>query len=78
MASSRSRSPDVGFPQLHKDQLDMIIDALLCTVRDRDLAGRVDLAESTIGDLTAYYTRKWGLPPAISRRVDRVRDRAAG
>lgn len=77
MASSRNRSPDVGYPQLHKDQIDMIIESLIATIRDRDLGKRIDQAESTAAELVAYYTRRWGLPPAITTRQQRIRELTA-
>lgn len=68
MASGRKRDADTGYPQLQAVQINLIIDALLCTIRDRDLGRQLDLAESTAAELTAYYSRRWGLPPAIVAR----------
>lgn len=78
MASSRNRSPDVAYPQLHKEQIDIIIESLIAVIRDRDLGARINLAESTASDLTGFYTRRWGMPPAITRRVERIRELAGG
>lgn len=77
MASSRNRSPDVGYPQLHKDQIDIIIESLIATIRDRDLGKRIDTAEGTAADLVAFYTRRWGLPPAITTRQRQITELAA-
>lgn len=68
MASKRDRDDHTGYPQLQAEQIDLIIDSLLCTIRDRDLGERIGLAEGTAADLTGFYTRRWGLPPSIVRR----------
>jgi hypothetical protein len=78
MASSKVRDSRTGYPQLHADQIDLIIESLIATIRDRDLRGRVDLAEATAADLTAFYTRRWGLPPSITGRQQRLRELVAG
>ena len=67
MASKLARDKNTGYPQLQAEQIDLIIHSLLCTIRDRDLGTRLDLAEATAADLTAFYVRRWGLPPAITR-----------
>ena len=69
MPSNREQEREYGYPGLSRGQIDLIIDALLATVRDRDLGGKLDEAELTIGKLTDFYTRRWGLPPAITRRA---------
>ena len=67
----------IGYPQLHREDIDLIIDQLIFTVRERDLGHGLDRAESVLHYLTNYYTRRWGLPPAITGRIDRIRELAA-
>jgi hypothetical protein len=62
----------VAYPRLDRDQIDLLITSLLHSVRDRDLGTRLDTAEMTAAYLTEFYTRRWGLPPAITGRDGRV------
>jgi hypothetical protein len=77
MASNREAQRGIGYPKLTAGQIDLIVDALLWQVRQRDLGGRLDLAEQTISRLSDFYTRRWGLPPAITGRVGHIRELAA-
>jgi len=77
MPSNRERDRGAGYPHLTAPQIDLIVDTLIWSVRQRDLGARIDLAESTIASLTGFYTRRWGLPPAITGRVDRIRELGA-
>lgn len=76
MPSNRETETGVGYPKLSRESLNLIIDSLIWSIRDRDLGKRADLAEQTASDLTGFYTRRWGLPPAITGRVDRIRELA--
>lgn len=78
MARQSEIARQVAYPQLSREQINLIIDALLWAVRDRDLGGRMDEAELAIGKLADFYTRRWGLPPAITGRTDRIRKLAGG
>lgn len=60
-------------PVLHRDQINAAIDALLSTVRDRNLGQDIGLYEETAAYLTAFYTRRWGLPPAVTARAAGIR-----
>lgn len=61
----------IAYPQLSRDQIDLIIYSLLATVRDRNLGSHLDLAEQTISKLADFHTRRWGLPPSIREAMDR-------
>lgn len=69
MPSNQERDRGVGYPGLSREQINLVIDSLLCTIRDRDLGSQLDEAEMTVSKLTDFYTRRWGLPPAITRRT---------
>lgn len=77
MGSNRERETGVGYPKLSRESINLVIDSLIWTIRDRDLGARMDLAEQTASDLTGFYTRRWGLPPAIRGRVDQIRELTA-
>lgn len=77
MPSNRETEREVGYPKLPRPALDLIIDTLIWSIRQRDLGQRLDLAEQTVSDLTGFYTRRWGLPPSLVGRVERIRELAA-
>ena len=77
MPSNREQERGVGYPKLSAESLDLIIDALMWSIRQRDLGKRLDLAEETVSALVGFYTRRWGLPPALTGRVERIRELAA-
>jgi hypothetical protein len=77
MPSNHETERRIGYPALTAEALDLIIDALLWEVRQRDLGARLDLAEQTISRLSDFYTRRWGLPPAITGRVERLHELTA-
>lgn len=77
MPSNREAARGVGYPKLTQEQIDLVIDNLVWVIRQRDLGDRLDLAEETVSALTGFYTRRWGLPPAITGRVARIRELAA-
>lgn len=74
MASNQEAARGIGYPKLTQEQIDLIIDNLVWVIRQRELGGRLDLAEETVSQLTGFYTRRWGLPPAITGRVARIRE----
>lgn len=76
MPSNRETERELGYPKLTRPALDLIIDTLIWSIRQRDLGHRLDLAETVVSDLTGFYTRRWGLPPSIVGRVERVRELA--
>lgn len=71
MVRLTEQAAGVAYPKLDRDQIDLILECTLATIRDRDLGARLNDAEQVAGYLTAFYTKRWGLPPAISRRVNR-------
>lgn len=76
MPSNREQERGIGYPKLTAEQLDLIIDQLLWTTRQRELGPRLDLQEETIAALVGFYTRRWGLPPALTSRVEHLRSLA--
>lgn len=78
MASNREKETGVGYPQLSREAINLLIDSLVWTMRDRRLGDRADLAENTASALTGFYTRRWGMPPAITGRIERIRELGAG
>jgi hypothetical protein len=58
---------EVTYPQLSRDSLDAIIDALLFAGRNRASGPMTRRYEHAAGYLIAFYTRRWGLPAAVSR-----------
>lgn len=77
MATNNEKERGIGYPKLTAEQIDLIIDALVWQVRQRELGHSLDLVEETAAHLTGFYTRRWGLPPAITRRTQQVRELAA-
>lgn len=77
MPSNQEAARGIGYPKLTQEQIDLVIDNLVWSIRQRELGGRLDLAEETVSQLTSFYTRRWGLPPAITGRVARIRELAA-
>lgn len=74
MASNREKETGVGYPKLSRESINLLIDSLVWSIRDRELGGRMDLAEQTASDLTGFYTRRWGMPPAITGRIEKIRE----
>lgn len=72
MASNHETERGIGYPRLTREQIDLVIDALVWQTRQRELGKRLDLAEETITNLMGFYTRRWGLPPSIRGRLDEV------
>ena len=67
MASNREADRGVGYPRLTADQIALIVDQLLFVLRQRDLGPDLDEAEAVFAYLTSFYTKRWGLPPVLSR-----------
>lgn len=66
----------IAYPQLASEDIDLIIDQLLFAVRNRELAGQLDRAESVAAYLTQFYAKRWGMPPCITRRTQHARELA--
>lgn len=77
MPSNREKETGVGYPQLSRESINLIIDSLVWTIRDRNLGTRTDLAEQTASDLTGFYARRWGMPPSITGRIEKIRELSA-
>ena len=77
MPSNRETERELGYPKLSRASLDTIIDALLWSIRERDLGKQLDVAEQTVSDLTGFYTRRWGLPPSLVSRSQMLRELVA-
>ena len=77
MASNREKETGIGYPKLSRESINLVIDALVWAIRDRNLGTRMDLAEDTASDLTGFYTRRWGMPPAITGRIEHIRELTA-
>lgn len=73
MARQSEMAQGIAYPQLAREDIDLILDQLLFTVRQRDLGDRLDRAESVAAYLTQFYTKRWGMPPCITRRVADLR-----
>lgn len=73
MPSNRETETGVGYPKLSREQINLIIDCLIWEIRQRDLGPNIDLAEETVSHLTGFFTRRWGMPPAIVGRTERLR-----
>jgi hypothetical protein len=78
MATNNERERGIGYPKLTAEQINLVIDQLIFAVRQRDLGASLDLAEETASHLVGFYTRRWGMPPAIVGRIERIRELAAG
>jgi hypothetical protein len=77
MPSNRETERGIGYPKLTADQINLVIDQLIWVARQRDLGADLDLAEETASHLVGFYTRRWGMPPCITGRVERIRELAA-
>lgn len=77
MPSNREKETGTGYPKMSRESINLVIDALVWAIRDRNLGTRMDLAEQTASDLTGFYTRRWGMPPAITGRIQHIRELAA-
>lgn len=77
MASNNEKERGIGYPKLTREQINLVIDCLIWEIRQRDLGDRLDLAEETASHLTGFFTRRWGMPPAVVGRIERIRELAA-
>lgn len=77
MASNREKETGVGYPKLTSAQINLVIDNLVWVIRQRDLGADLDTAEETVSHLVGFYTRRWGLPPALVGRIERIRELGA-
>lgn len=70
MPRQSERDRGVAYPQLDREDINLIIGQLMFAIRNRDLGADLDRAESAVAYLTGFYTRRWGLPPAIRRLTE--------
>ena len=77
MVRQSERAAGIAYPQLSREAINLIIDSLVWTIRDRQLGTRMDLAEETASALVGFYTRRWGMPPAITGRIEQIREMSA-
>jgi len=67
MARQSERDRDIAYPRLTRDQIDLMITMLARGQRPGvQLDGQSDSAQ-LFAYLLSFYTRRWGLPPAIHR-----------
>lgn len=78
MVRKTEAAAGIAYPQLSKEQIDLLIDSVLFSIRNRELGKRMDEAEMTAAKLTEFYTRRWGMPPSITERVAYLHPPAAG
>lgn len=67
----------IAYPQMAREDIDLIIDQLIWVMNQRNLGKQFDRAESIASYLTQFYTKRWGLPPALVGRIDRIRELTA-
>lgn len=65
MAQGRATARGEGYPRLERDQIDLIIGCLVREVRNETPAGRRPMTTDIIQRLSAFYIRRWGLPPSL-------------
>ena len=64
---------EITYPQLSRDRLDAIIDALLFAGHNRAEGPMTRRYESAAGYLIGFYTKRWGLPPCVRQGTHRGR-----
>ena len=62
---------NITYPQLDKDRLDAIIDALLYAGTARAPGPMTRRYDAAAGYLIGFYTKRWGLPPSVQHRENR-------
>lgn len=67
----------IAYPQLAREDINLIIDNMVWVIRQRDLGRDIDRAESIAAYLTQFYTKRWGMPPCITGRIERIRELAS-
>jgi len=78
MARQSETDREIAYPQLDKAAIDAVIDALMHSLRDRDLAAQAGTFELTLSYLIGFRTRRWGLPPALAGHRGPATSLAAG
>ena len=68
MTRKTEQEQGIAYPQLDRDQLDAIIDALLFATRARATGPMTHRYDAAAGYLIPFYTRRWGLPTAVKHR----------
>ena len=65
MARPSEQAREIAYPQLDRDRLDAIIDALLFAGKNRSTGPMTRRYDAAAGYLISYYTKRWGLPAAV-------------
>jgi len=65
MPRKTEQEQGIAYPQLDRDRLDAIIDALLFAARNRATGPMTRRYDAAAGYLIGFYTRRWGLPAAV-------------
>jgi len=68
MVRLSEQAREVAYPQLSKDQIDDVIDALMFSIGNRRLGSREPRFESALSYLISFRTKRWGLPAALRHR----------
>jgi len=68
MPRKTEQEQGIAYPQLDRDRLDAIIDALLFTTRNHSAGPLTRRCDAAAGYLIGFYTRRWGLPAAVRNR----------
>jgi len=65
MTRKTEQEQGIAYPQLDRDQLDAIIDALLFATHSRATGPTTRRYDAAVEYLIPFYTRRWGLPAAV-------------
>jgi len=68
MPRKAEQEQGIAYPQLDRDRLDAIIDALLFATHNRATGPMTRRYDAAAGYLISFYTRRWGLPAALRHR----------
>ena len=68
MTRLSEQARDISYPQLDRDRLDAIIDALLFATANRAPGPMTRRYDAASGYLISFYARRWGLPAAVQHR----------
>jgi hypothetical protein len=65
MARQSETAAGITYPQLSRDQLDVIIGDLLFAAKSRMPGPDSGTRDATLAYLLSFYTRRWGLPETL-------------
>ena len=68
MTRKSEQEQGIAYPQLSKDQIDDVIDALMFATHNRATGPMTRRYDAAAGYLIGFYTRRWGLPAALRHR----------